>query len=114
MARPLAPRGPTPPSRSGSRSGGRRPGSQPEEVLRDRLDPASYEKLAALGNERLWAFVAEAVELLQPDSVLVAADDPADLTAIRDFLRSLTRRARSRSRSGPGCTPTGSSRSSSP
>lgn len=53
------------------------------ESLRGRLSPNGLAKLSALGNERVGSFVAEAIELLQPASVLVSADEAADLAAIR-------------------------------
>jgi len=49
------------------------------------MDPDDLRKLAAIGNERVRAFVAEAVELLRPVSVLVATDDAGDLAAIREL-----------------------------
>ncbi len=57
----------------------------PLDFLRNHLDAANLAKLAALGNERAWSFVADALSLLEPDSVLVATDDVADLASIRDL-----------------------------
>ena len=56
-----------------------------EKVLRGRTDIANLAKLAAIENNRLHAFVAEAVELLQPDSVFVVTDDAADLAVVREL-----------------------------
>ncbi len=47
------------------------------------LDADSFAKLEALGNEAVWAVVADAVNLLRPASVLVATDAAADLASIR-------------------------------
>ncbi len=52
-------------------------------ILTAKLDPESLRKLEALKNERLHAFVADAVELCQPDSVKVCDDSPEDTAYIR-------------------------------
>ena len=52
-------------------------------ILTDRLDADSFAKLDALDNDKLHAFVADAVALCRPDSVKVCGDDPADITYIR-------------------------------
>jgi len=44
--------------------------------LRDRLAPEDYARLMALENPRLHQFVADAVELCEPDAVLVFDDSP--------------------------------------
>ena len=43
-------------------------------LLKERLSEESYQKLIALENPRLHEFVADAVELCQPDSVVVVDD----------------------------------------
>jgi len=52
-------------------------------VLQAKLDAQSFAKLSVLNNDKLHAFVADAVELCQPDSVLVCGDDPAGIALIR-------------------------------
>jgi phosphoenolpyruvate carboxykinase (GTP) len=53
------------------------------EALKSKMDAESFAKLDAIDNEKLHAFVADAVQLGQPDSVKVCSDDPADITYIR-------------------------------
>jgi phosphoenolpyruvate carboxykinase (GTP) len=52
-------------------------------VLSGKADAESMARLEALQNERLCAFVADAVELCRPDSVHVLGDDEAGRTYIR-------------------------------
>ncbi|MHC4294766.1 MAG: phosphoenolpyruvate carboxykinase (GTP), partial [Planctomycetota bacterium] len=52
-------------------------------ILKDKLDADSLAKLEALDNEKLFAFVADAVALCQPDSVKVCDDSPEDIACIR-------------------------------
>ncbi len=47
------------------------------------FDRDSFAKLEALGNEHVWAVVADAVSLLEPASVFVATDTVEDLASIR-------------------------------
>ncbi len=56
---------------------------QPETMLSQRLGEASYRKLAALNNPKLIEFIAEFVELCNPDSVFVAADSEEDRAYVR-------------------------------
>ncbi|MHC4745501.1 MAG: phosphoenolpyruvate carboxykinase domain-containing protein, partial [Planctomycetota bacterium] len=53
------------------------------ELLRARLDEANLAKLLALKNPKMHAFVAEAIELAQPESVFVCTDSDEDLAYIR-------------------------------
>ena len=53
------------------------------EVLKDKLDPDSLAKIDALDNDKLHAFVADAVRLCRPESVTVCSDSPQDIAAIR-------------------------------
>ncbi|MHC4989130.1 MAG: phosphoenolpyruvate carboxykinase domain-containing protein, partial [Planctomycetota bacterium] len=53
-------------------------------ILEERIDPKNLEKLTALNNERLNAFVAEAIELTNPDSVVVFTDSKEDIELIRE------------------------------
>ena len=50
-------------------------------VLKSKMADSEFEKLAALGNPRLHEFVADAVELCDPDEVLVL-DDSAECVAM--------------------------------
>jgi phosphoenolpyruvate carboxykinase (GTP) len=52
-------------------------------LLRARLDEANLAKLLALKNPKMHAFVAEAIELAQPESVFVCTDSDEDLAYIR-------------------------------
>src|SRR5210317_177821 len=53
-------------------------------VLKGKIDPKNLEKLTVLGNDRLNAFVAEAIELTNPDSVVVFTDSKEDIETIRE------------------------------
>jgi len=52
-------------------------------ALKGKLDADSFAKLDALENEKLHAFVADAVGLCEPDSVKVCSDSPQDIAYIR-------------------------------
>ena len=52
-------------------------------ILQPKLDPRSLAKLSALDNDKLHAFVADAVELCRPESVFVADDSEADVAYVR-------------------------------
>jgi phosphoenolpyruvate carboxykinase (GTP) len=53
-------------------------------MLQGKLDPKNLEKLAAIPNAKMHAFVAEAIKLTNPDSVIVFTDSADDLAAIRE------------------------------
>ena len=53
------------------------------DTLKDKLDTDSFAKLEALANDRLHAFVAEAVKLCRPDTVRVCSDSPEDIAWTR-------------------------------
>ena len=55
-----------------------------EATLKGKLDADSFAKLAALENDKLHAFVADAIELFTPDSVKVCDDSQADQDYIRN------------------------------
>ncbi|MHC4983386.1 MAG: phosphoenolpyruvate carboxykinase (GTP) [Planctomycetota bacterium] len=57
--------------------------SIPAEKLENKLDDAGFRKLDALANEKLNAFVADAVELCQPESVKVCDDSPEGIAYVR-------------------------------
>ena len=52
-------------------------------MLKGEMDAVSFAKLEALDNEKLHAFVADAVTLCRPDSLKVCSDDPEDIAYIR-------------------------------
>ncbi len=53
-------------------------------ALKNKMDAESFSKLEALGNERVWAFVADSVDLFRPDHVKVCDDSPEDIAFIRN------------------------------
>ena len=53
------------------------------QLLKAKLKDDNYEKLMALPNPKLHQFVADAVELCNPDSVFVCTDSPQDIRYIR-------------------------------
>ncbi len=54
-----------------------------ERVLRRKLDAINYRKLAAIENVALHRFVADYVQLCNPDSVFVGTDSPQDIAYVR-------------------------------
>jgi len=60
-----------------------------KEVLKERLNEENYNKLMTLPNVKLQNFVAESVELCNPDSVFVGSDSPEDIAYIRQKAISL-------------------------
>jgi len=52
-------------------------------ILNGKLDADSFAKLEALDNEKLHAFVADAVQLCRPDAVKVCDDSPEDIAWCR-------------------------------
>ncbi|MHC4265389.1 MAG: hypothetical protein ACYSUK_05580 [Planctomycetota bacterium] len=54
-------------------------------LLKQKLTAESFEKIAVLKNEKLYNFIADAIELANPDSVYVCDDSPEDT----DYIRSL-------------------------
>jgi phosphoenolpyruvate carboxykinase (GTP) len=53
-------------------------------TLQEKLDPKNLNKLTAIKNAKMHAFVAEAIELTNPDSVVVFTDSKEDLDTIRE------------------------------
>ena len=53
------------------------------EILKGKLDTDSLAKIEALDNDKLHAFVADAVQLCRPDVVTVCSDSPQDIAAVR-------------------------------
>ncbi|MCE5279740.1 MAG: phosphoenolpyruvate carboxykinase (GTP) [Planctomycetaceae bacterium] len=54
-----------------------------KDILQSKLDAVSMANLEKLANDKLNAFVADAVSLCQPDAVKVLCDDPADMAWVR-------------------------------
>ena len=54
------------------------------DILKNKLDPKNLEKLVTIPNAKMHAFVAEAIELTNPDSVIVFTDSAEDLATIRE------------------------------
>ncbi len=54
-----------------------------QEVLKNKVTGANLEKLTALANPKLHNFVAEAIELCEPDKVFVISDSADDAAYIR-------------------------------
>jgi phosphoenolpyruvate carboxykinase (GTP) len=53
------------------------------QFLQEKLDKESFDRLAAIANDKLHKFVANAVELAKPDSVFVSTDKPEDVEDTR-------------------------------
>jgi len=56
-----------------------------EELLKSKLTKEHHKRLTALKNAKLHNFVADAIELTNPDSVYVCTDSPDDVAYIRDL-----------------------------
>jgi phosphoenolpyruvate carboxykinase (GTP) len=54
-----------------------------ENLLKEKLSPEHYEKLAVLGNPKLDRFVADVIELGGPDRVYVCTDSDEDIAYVR-------------------------------
>lgn len=54
-----------------------------KEFLKSKLSDENFAKLAAIENDRMHQFVADSIELCNPDNVFVSTDDPADAEYIR-------------------------------
>ena len=55
------------------------------DILKGRMDAGSFAKLEAIENDKLHAFVADAVALCRPDSVKVCDDSAEDIAYIRQL-----------------------------
>jgi phosphoenolpyruvate carboxykinase (GTP) len=53
------------------------------EFLKSKLDEENYQKLAILDNERLYQFVADAIQLCEPENVWISTDSPEDIEHTR-------------------------------
>jgi phosphoenolpyruvate carboxykinase (GTP) len=58
-------------------------------LLKTKLDERSYALLAAIDNEKLHAFVADAIELCEPETVWVSSDSPEDINYTREMTLKL-------------------------
>ena len=54
-------------------------------MLQDRLTQDNFDKLMALANDKMHAFVADAIELTNPESVFVVTDSAEDIAKIREM-----------------------------
>lgn len=54
-----------------------------KEILETKLDAGNLEKLMSIGNSYMHAFVADAIELCEPESVFVCTDAAEDIANIR-------------------------------
>ena len=57
-------------------------------LLQNKLGDKDYRKLMALDNPKLHKFVADAVELCRPDSVLVVDDSPEAMAKTRSQVKA--------------------------
>lgn len=53
--------------------------------LMDKLDEKNYQRLESIDNVKLHAFVADAIQLCEPDSVWVSTDAPEDVEYTREM-----------------------------
>ena len=58
-------------------------------ILQSKLDAENYRKIAALDNERLFAFLADAITLCEPESVWVSTDSADDVAHTREMAKKL-------------------------
>jgi len=54
-----------------------------QSILESRLTPRDLERLLALENAKLHRFVAESIDLCDPESVFVCTDSPEDIASVR-------------------------------
>ncbi len=53
------------------------------QFLREKLDKDNFNKLAAIENDKLYQFIADAIELTKPAGVFVSTDEPTDIEYTR-------------------------------
>ena len=53
-----------------------------QKILKERLSQQQHEKLMAVDNPSVHAFVADAIELTNPKSVFVCTDSPEDIAHV--------------------------------
>ena len=59
--------------------------SNVNEMLKERLTADAYDRLMAVDNTRIHAFVADAVELTNPENVFVCTDSAEDIKHVREM-----------------------------
>jgi phosphoenolpyruvate carboxykinase (GTP) len=59
--------------------------SNTQKVLKERLTAENYTKLMAVSNLKVQQFIADAIELTNPQSVFVCTDSPADVKYVREM-----------------------------
>ncbi|MBN1125347.1 MAG: phosphoenolpyruvate carboxykinase (GTP) [Sedimentisphaerales bacterium] len=59
-----------------------------QNILKDRLDADGFGRLTAIDCAAMHAFVADAIELCNPDSVFVCTDKPGDHKKIREMAKN--------------------------
>jgi len=59
--------------------------SNVNEILKERLTADSYDKLMAVDNTKIHAFVADAIELTNPEDVFVCTDSEEDVKHVREM-----------------------------
>lgn len=57
-------------------------------MLQEKLSEDNFSKIMAVDNAKMHEFVADAIELANPDSVLVLTDSEEDLAAIREMAKN--------------------------
>ena len=55
------------------------------QLLKQKLTAEDYDKLVALDNPKMHAFIADAIQLTGPDSVFICTDSPDDIAYIRQL-----------------------------
>lgn len=56
-----------------------------EKILKEKLTASDFDKIMAIGNSKMHTFVADAIELANPDSVFVCTDADEDLAYVRQL-----------------------------
>lgn len=54
------------------------------DILKSKLDPENYQRLAALKNEKLNTFIADAIDLCRPDEVFISDDTAESVRRTRE------------------------------
>ena len=59
--------------------------SNTEQILKEKLTEENYSKLMAVDNKKIHDFLADAIELTNPDDVFVCTDSDADVKLVREM-----------------------------
>ncbi|MHC4363603.1 MAG: phosphoenolpyruvate carboxykinase (GTP), partial [Planctomycetota bacterium] len=59
--------------------------SNVNEILKEKLAAESYDRLMAVDNTKIHAFVADAIELTNPEKVFVCTDSEEDVKHVREM-----------------------------